>query len=612
MVYEYLDSNSFKNIKNNIELPKIDDRDFWDKLAEDLKKAVITEGEKQKKTPWSVILLSDYRDFYKTGNRINFEDKCFSRRIKLSAMVLAECVQNEGHFIDDILDGLYLIMEESSWCHPAHNSHVRYSKQNNMPDTEQPVIDLFAAETGAVIGTAEYLLRPVFDRINPFITKHVDRMINDRLVKPYLSEHYWWMGDGTKAINWTVWITQNILLSAFTRSTKAIKYADKEQILKISAKSTNYFIDSYGEDGCCDEGAQYYSHAGLCLYGILNIMNDLTDGEFKSVYTIDKIRNIATYIRKIHVDNEYYINFADCAAKAGTRTAREFLFGKVISDKKLCALAADDYRTGNWNVKLLPMEHNLWHRLLQLRCHDEIMRYRYEDSTEENDVFFASVGMMISRNSKYVLAAKAGNNDDSHNHNDVGSVTLYKSGKPLLIDLGVETYTAKTFSDRRYEIWTMQSVYHNLPTFYDGHETIMELAGEKYAARDVVFDAENHSLSMDIAPAFGNRNVVRYVRNVKLQKDKVIIDDEYDGGLKGILGFMTYEEPIVQHSDAGDVCVRIGNLAKLYIKGSRLKSEDVSVEICEINDERLKTTWEHNCFRIRIPFERGKLSVEIV
>ncbi|MCR4901991.1 MAG: heparinase II/III-family protein [Butyrivibrio sp.] len=612
MVYEYLNSDNFESINNNIDLPKIDDREFWDNLADDLKKAVITEGEKQKKIPWSVILLSDYRDFYKTGNRINFEDKSFSRRIKLSAMVLAECIQNKGEFIDDILDGLYLIMEESSWCHPAHNSHIRYAKQTNMPDTQQPVIDLFAAETGAVIGTAEYLLRPVFEGINPLITKYVDAKITDRIIKPYLNEHFWWMGDGSKAINWTVWITQNVLLSAFTRSPKAITSENKENILKISAKSTNYFIDSYGEDGCCDEGAQYYSHAGLCLFGILDIMNDLTDNAFKNVFGIDKIKNIATYIRKIHVDNGYYINFADCAAKAGTRCAREFLFGKAVSDPLLCALAADDYRMGNWSVKLLPKENNLWYRFLQLKCHDDIMRFRHGDSTEEQDVFFDSVGMMISRNDKFVLAAKAGNNADSHNHNDVGSVTLYKSGKPLLIDLGVETYTAKTFSDRRYEIWTMQSVYHNLPTFYDGHETIMELAGEKYAAKDVVFDAENHSLTMDIAPAFGNRNVVSYLREVKLDNDKVLINDEYDGGLKGILGFMTYEEPSVLNSENGDVCVQIGNLAKLYIKGTRLKSSDVSVEICEIKDERLKTTWEHNCYRIRIPFERGKMSVEIV
>ncbi len=48
-------------------------------------------------------------------------------------------------------------------------------------------------------------------------------------------------------------------------------------------------------------------------------------------------------------------------------------------------------------------------------------------------------------------------------HNDTGSVTVYKKRSPLLIDVGVESYTKKTFSSRRYEIWTMQSRYHICP-----------------------------------------------------------------------------------------------------------------------------------------------------
>ena len=64
----------------------------------------------------------------------------------------------------------------------------------------------------------------------------------------------------------------------------------------------------------------------------------------------------------------------------------------------------------------------------------------------------------------FALAVKAGDNNDNHNHNDTGSLTLYKNGQPALADIGVESYTGKTFSAQRYEIWTMQSGYHNLPT----------------------------------------------------------------------------------------------------------------------------------------------------
>ncbi|WP_035792867.1 heparinase II/III domain-containing protein [Butyrivibrio sp. AE3006] len=616
MLKEYLESVS-GNLDKRVNIPQITNREFWDGLSEDLKKAIVKEGENKKKEEWSVILLSDYRDFYETGNRVFFEDKSFSRRIKLSAMVMAECVENKGTYIKDILDGMYLLMEESSWCHPAHNSHIRDAKQDNMPDTEKPVIDLFAAETGAVLGVAEYMLRPVLDEINPMITQHVDSEIREKLIIPYLSEHFWWMGDDeNKAINWTVWITQNVLLAAFTRPCHSMNKDTAAKIIEQAVISTDYFISAYGEDGCCDEGAQYYSHAGLCLYGILNILNDITGDVFYDVYKVNKIRNIANYIRKVYVDNGYYINYADCAARPGNRSAREFLFGKACADEPLCAMASDDYRTEDWNERLLTEEHNLWYRVLQASAHKNMMQYRHGNDKGEKDVFFESVGMMIARNNSFVLAAKAGNNGDSHNHNDVGSIILYKEGEPFLIDLGAPTYTAKTFSDRRYEIWTMQSVYHNLPTFYDGHETVMELPGEKYGAGDVVFDEKSHSLSMDIAQAFGNSKVRSYKRSVSLKEDKVLLVDEYDGDLDAVLSFITYEEPTVikegKNADglSDNAAISVGKTGDINIS-SYGSAGAITIERCEINDERLKLSWKHDCYRIRIPVTKGKIVVEI-
>jgi hypothetical protein len=53
------------------------------------------------------------------------------------------------------------------------------------------------------------------------------------------------------------------------------------------------------------------------------------------------------------------------------------------------------------------------------------------------------------------LAAKGGHNAESHNHNDMGSFNLYIDQQPIIIDLGVGTYTRQTFSSERYKIWTM-------------------------------------------------------------------------------------------------------------------------------------------------------------
>ena len=76
----------------------------------------------------------------------------------------------------------------------------------------------------------------------------------------------------------------------------------------------------------------------------------------------------------------------------------------------------------------------------------EILSIPQGCNTEKKDIFYPSTGLFIARDSRFCLAVKAGDNDDSHNHNDTGSFTIYKDGKPLFADIGVETYQAKTFS----------------------------------------------------------------------------------------------------------------------------------------------------------------------
>ena len=98
------------------------------------------------------------------------------------------------------------------------------------------------------------------------------------------------------------------------------------------------------------------------------------------------------------------------------------------------------------------------------------------------------------------LAAKAGHNGESHNHNDVGNFIVYADGNPVLIDLGTEEYTAKTFSPRRFELWYLQSQYHNCPTV----RGVLQHDGLAYAARDVTYHADDLRAEMraDISGAY--------------------------------------------------------------------------------------------------------------
>lgn len=546
------------------------------------------------------LLAVDYMDFTRTGNRKSYQDKAFDRRLALDALVLAECAEANGRFLDDIINGLVLLCEESAWQIPAHNSYVRDTPQLILPDTKRPVIDLFAAETGAVLGVAEALLRPLLKAVSPFLSTMIDEHLYKRIITPYLTRHFWWMGDGISPMNnWTVWCTQNVLLSVFTRDMPADM---QMSIIQKACKSTDYFLDEYGEDGCCDEGAQYYRHAGLCLFNIIEILNEVTDNTFESLYQNKKIQNIASYIWNVHVDDRYYLNFADCSPLAGRCNAREFLFAKRTGNSNLMAFAAEDLRRSE--EPLLPKEHNLYYRIQAIFHHQEMLTYLPDTPPSHKDCFYESTGLWIARDSTTCLSVKAGDNNDSHNHNDVGSFTLYRHGRPMFLDVGVETYTKKTFSKERYELWPMQSGYHNLITFGG----IMERNGKEYASGDVAVSFEDGcaSISMELSGAYPSKQIRSYRRLVTFQKDRQItIRDTIDTDLgPNVLSLMTCEKPS-WHASGNRL--QIGSLGSLQISGC----SHVHIEQITITDETLARAWKHAIYRTLITIMDQELLLEI-
>ncbi len=589
-----------------------DSRPGWEDLDVELAHKLVEEGERMAALHYPQILAADYLEFSINGNRVHFEEKYFRRRRMLTAFVMAECVENKGRFLPSILNGVYLILEENGWCLPAHNSYIRDTPQLPLQDRRHPVIDLFAAETAAILSVTEVCMGPAFDKISPFIRNYINDELKRRILQPYLHFHFWWMGGEGQMLNWTPWITQNVLLTILTRKEADVSRKDREQVIRQAAVSVDYFLDEYGEDGCCSEGAQYFSHAGLCLFGCLHILEQTAGERFGEIFRESKIHNIASYILHMYVGGGYYINFADCSPFPGHRSGRDFLFACSTQNRELASFAAEDYRSQNWEERLDPDEENLWYHILGAFTHTKMMEYPLCSFTS-NDIWYPSIGLLVARKAygedSYVLAAKAGNNADSHNHNDVGSVTLYKNNKPFLIDLGVETYTAKTFSAQRYDIWTMRSQFHNLPTFYDESDPqqkpIEQKAGVQYKAEDVkcVIDNTSARLFEDIAASYGDERVKIYTRTVVAGGEyPVIIRDHYEGSATCTLSLMLYEEPVLTEKEQE---IRVGTLGRVIVKGAGT----ITIEKCEVTDPRLQIAWRHDCYRVLITMKEQDLSL---
>ncbi len=580
----------------------------------------VTELEQGK--GWPLLLASDYLRFSQDGNRVHFEKLFFKRRAILTLLSLAEFIEGEGKYLPQIADGIFLLCEESGWQLPAHNSYRRDAPQLPLPVTQLPVIDLFAAESAAELAVIYSLHKDRLDSIAPQLCARISFELERRIIRPYLDSHFWWMGNGDEPMcNWTPWITQNVLIAAFlTPQTDA----DRREILKKALYGLDSFLKDYGEDGCCSEGVEYYRHAGLCFYNAADIISAVTGGLTEELFSLPKIRNIAEYVVNMHVGgarepfSPYFFNFADCSAAAGMSGCREYLFGKRVASRQLCDFAARCWKESGEREKLLGLSSsseegcNIFYLLQVLGNAAEIDSHEPEKkgdgAQDAKNIYYPSVGVFITNKGPYSLAVKSGGNDDSHNHNDTGSITLYKEGKPLLVDAGVGSYTKKTFSADRYSIWTMQSSYHNLPEI-DGQ---MQEAGAEFHAKDV--SIEGDSISQDIAPCYpADSRLSSYIRTVSCSAGGVQLCDRAaftDGERHQILlNLMFSEKPELNSAQ-----VKVGEKGLITIQsvdGNPAPScEDMEMEEIPIDDQRLRRAWKGSLYRLRIKFT-NEIHIEI-
>lgn len=551
--------------------------------------------------------LSLWLRFTQNGDRTVWEHAYFARRRTLCALVMAEAVTGAGSYLPAIADLAWAICEESAWQLPAHNSYIRDTPQLPLPDVTRPIVDLFAAETGALIATVYGLLGAALDGYAPGFSARLKGEVERRVLAPYRTAHFWWMGNGEEPMcNWTPWCTQNVLLAA-------AQCAPAETLpvyVKQAAYSIDCFLKDYGEDGCCSEGAQYYRHAALTMFNALDLLCRIAPGVFDDVWAEPKIRNMAEYIVNMHIAGPYYLNFADCSPLAGARGVREFLFGQRVASAPLMTLAARDWADALQQPDPDRLHHpddsegiNLYYHIQTALAEQKVLAFAQSAAPAlPRDMWYPSVGILVCRRGAYALGAKAGNNADSHNHNDVGSVTLYKNGAPLLIDVGVETYSKKTFSPQRYEIWTMQSSWHNLPEFEPESAQHQQQPGLEFAARDVAVSDALDAITMNIAPAYGAvPGLGFYRRRVQLSANGLTLQEETDYPGTTALTLMSAEKPtIVGHN------VQFGALATAHINGTvRIAAEAVS-----ITDSRLRQAWPDTLYRTRVYF-CSTLTVEV-
>ena len=563
--------------------PPAENRPAWDGIRPESRQEIREMAEAYEKTAYPARSACGFLAYVRTGSRLADEDPYFIRRRKLCAAMLNACTDPDAG-LDDVVDGIWCICEESSWVVSAHNVNpipgAPAAADYPLPDIRKPYIDLFCAQTGMILALTASLLGKRLDRISPLIRKRVREEIRRRILRPFMTrDEFWWMGFRRKDLNnWTPWILSNVIICAALDPMPREKLAD---LLTRACGMLDRYLDIIPSDGGCDEGAGYWNMAGGSLLDCLTLLETLTGGRM-SFRKDEKIRNILRYPLLMEMGNGWFANFADCDARPFISGERLETAGQLLGDPALTALGTR--MRGTVPDQLNDIPHLT--RALDLIFHAPAA---VPDRIPEkpDDIWLPDLQVRMVRRGGWSLACKGGNNGENHNHNDVGSFILFQGGEPAVVDAGNMIYTAKTFSRERYTLWNVRAPWHNLPLF--GEEE--QRPGTEHAARNVIRTADG--LELDLESAYGEAaKVEKLRRRFELSSEGLLLTDE--GTLRTAQTvtwiFMLRRKPVWENG-----AVTAGNLSIRCPEELSFEAEEI-----RITDPRMAKNWPGSLWRVKL------------
>ena len=597
-----------------VNYPAYSDREAWAKLPEAVKKNAIKEGEKYLGYTWPLTTATAYLTYSRTGNREAADNNNREKLNALRALALAELIEGKGRFLDDLINGVFAYCEQTVWSSPAHFYMYGYEGSLGnittfLPDKNNPIIDLVTGDTAADLAWIWYFFHEAFDKVSPVISQRLQQELREKVLEPFYQRNdYWWItgwGEG-RVNNWTPWCSYNVLTCVLLLETDPQK---REDGIYKTMGAVDHFINSYPEDGGCSEGPGYWGAASGRLFSYLTLLQKAGQGKI-DIFNNELIRNMGRYIYRVYVSKgENYVNFADAQAKLHHDGGLIYRYGKAIQDPVMQQFGAYLLRRPNRAERMTGGR--LGSNLENLFSPDD-----WQDiPTVEpllKQYYLPNLDVAIARDKEgtgqgFYFAAKGGHNNEQHNHNDVGSFILFYNGTPVLLDVGVGTYTRETFSKERYSIWTMQSNYHNVPLI----NGVAQRQGRNFAAQKSTFtDTKNGvRFSTDISGAYPKEAQVNsWERAYQLERGKrFLIQDTYQLAAKTgetRLHFMTTLPS--QQPKAGELLLNGDNFDLLMRYDP--KTTEVTVEKKDIDDPKLEKAIGKAVYRIVLELKSTNLN----
>ena len=440
-----------------------------------------------------------FKLFFTTGNRNTYQKIYYERRGMLAtSAVLSLIFPEEEKYLDFLQDIIFAICDEYTWCLPAH--------QPKLEENNKWFIDLFAAETGFALAEIYTLLG---DRLDVLISERIKYEINERIVDSFIRKtDFWWEQRCTN--NWAAVCGGSVGCT--------LMLMRPEIFIDLKPRFDNimeYFLSGFKSDGYCLEGTSYWHYGFGYFITYADMLKTFTEGKH-NYFELDKVRVIATFIQKMYLSETCAVSFADGDQSTLYHLGTLHYLKKTYPDDVKVFSPEFSYSRDFCFRFALLIRSATWL--------DEDTYKNFSENGESAEYYADESQWFVKRTKSYGLAAKGGNNNEHHNHNDVGTFIFAKNGKQLITDMGRGVYTKQYFRpETRYEMIECSSLGHNVPHFGDAGK---QGYGNEFYASDVSHTAG--CFAMDIAGAYPDDAVKSIKRSFTAEEDTLVLTDVFD------------------------------------------------------------------------------------
>lgn len=454
------------------------DRTYWRKLADVMGREVIERAEVELKRPMSPWSDEDYLEYARNGRRNRGQEMLGPRWERMKILAMAELVDNRGRYLSALEQTLLELAQQPSWVLPAHD----YGMDNFYHRLHS--VDLSAASNG---GDVAMILVWLGHRLSPQTREKVMQALQRYVIQPTYAawdehnkrmqqRHFWRDSD----MNWNAVCTAGTTAAILAMETSP---ALRRRAVEEAMRNSRLFLSGFSADGFCSEGIGYWGYGFGRYLSLAELLKVVTDGK-ANLYRADRVREITDFPQKMCLDGRVYPIFADGNVDSDVDTTISWWSKTAVLGRFGPTLPA--------SAVLKKTNSLIQHvQLAELSARMANTAVTPQETSVASHSEFRQGGVRVWRQLdqqhkvNFAVAMKAGNNNEHHNHNDVGSYVVLTNGRDLVLDPGRTEYTAQTFSPQRYQHPILGSYGHSVPLI-NGHQ---QRTGESARGEELAFDS---------------------------------------------------------------------------------------------------------------------------